>query len=75
MLLLPFLLPILLIRERAQSFSRGESGKEQDGRKRSNTFTQLQSKGYLERVKERRAEQGPMVPHLITVIHSNFCPN
>ena len=54
-------------RERAQSYSRGEgAGEDRPGedsmrRRRSSTFTQMKSKGYLERVKERRAETAMMV--------------
>ena len=54
-------------RERAQSYSRGEGageegpGQDSMGRRRSSTFTQMKSKGYLERVKERRAETAQMV--------------
>ena len=51
-------------RDRAQSFSRQSSSSQgEDGRQRSSTFTQMQSRHYLDRVREKRAQQAPPVPH------------
>ena len=50
-------------RDRAQSFSRQNSSSHgDDGRRRSSTFTQMQSRHYLDRVREKRAQQDPPVP-------------